>query len=306
MSADRSWLSSLLSTPRSYAYHVKLVFDRRLGDYGLQDSQLNGRRHTDLVDHKMGLDDAFERMYEERHSTSQGNPIRAIWRRLWLIALIVFVLVGAAVAFSYWQTPAYRASIKVLIGHEELSSSGAAPNLQSEVMGLENITKTMAQAINSQPVAQEVKDRLSLPISPGALREDLKAKQIADTQFIEVSYEDPSPENAQLVANTVGEAFSDQVTDIRPAANSIITATVWEQATRPGKPVSPDMTRNVLLALALGLMLGVALALLLDYLKQDDRSGLRRLEGQGPANPEREENPQSERTAGGAHSSGSP
>ena len=44
-----------------------------------------------------------------------------------------------------------------------------------------------------------------------------------------------------------------------------ITATVWEPATLPGTPISPDPIRNSIIALVLGSILGVVLAFLLEY-----------------------------------------
>jgi capsular polysaccharide biosynthesis protein len=47
---------------------------------------------------------------------------------------------------------------------------------------------------------------------------------------------------------------------------------VWEYATVPGAPESPDPLRNGLVALALGLLLGMGLAFLLEYLDDSWRS----------------------------------
>jgi len=58
---------------------------------------------------------------------------------------------------------------------------------------------------------------------------------------------------------------------VSPSANSI-TATVWEQAAMPDSPVSPDPVRDGMLALALGLLLGVGLAFLLEHLDDQWRS----------------------------------
>jgi capsular polysaccharide biosynthesis protein len=93
----------------------------------------------------------------------------------------------------------------------------------------------------------------------------MNVEQIPNTQFIRVSYTDTDPERARRVANAVGEVFSQRISEVSPSANSI-TATVWEQAATPAEPVSPNPVRNGLLALALGLMLGVGLAFLLEYL----------------------------------------
>lgn len=172
--------------------------------------------------------------------------------------------------FSDLQTPTYQASSRILIGQDEEATY--TPNLQTEVMGLQLLTKTMAQAIASRNIAEDVVERLDLSIAPGALRGNLEAKQVADTQFVDIKYTDSDRERARLVADTVGDVFSEQVSGVNPSSNYTITATVWERApVNPGQ-VSPQPMRNILLALALGLVVGVGLALLLDYLKDGWRS----------------------------------
>jgi capsular polysaccharide biosynthesis protein len=139
-------------------------------------------------------------------------------------------------------------------------------------MGLQLLTKTMAQAVASRNVAQDVVERLDLSMAPGALRGNLEAKQVADTQFLDIKYKDSDPERARLIADTVADVFSEQISGVNPSSNYTISATVWERASEnPGK-VSPQPMRNILLALALGLMVGVGLALLLDHLKDGWRS----------------------------------
>ncbi len=59
--------------------------------------------------------------------------------------------------------------------------------------------------------------------------------------------------------------FSEQVSDLSPNVGGV-TATVWEQATLPQSPVSPNPARNGVVALALGILLGAGLALLLELL----------------------------------------
>jgi capsular polysaccharide biosynthesis protein len=73
------------------------------------------------------------------------------------------------------------------------------------------------------------------------------------------------------VANTTGEVFSEQVSEVSPGANAI-TATVWERAVIPEEPVSPNPLRDGLLALMLGLMIGTGIAFLLEYLDDSWRS----------------------------------
>lgn len=222
------------------------------------------------------LTDARERpvrgpqAHPEENALSPKNLLGVLWRRMWVVVLVAVALAGSAVGFSLLQTPMYEASVKILIGQKNTDQTYS--NLGSDVTGLQALTATMATAVPTRPVAQDVIERLNLPDEYyGEFFENLSVQQIPETQFIELRYRDPDPERAQLVANTIGEVFSERVSKVSPSANSI-TATVWEEAVLPEVPVSPDPLRNGLVALVLGLLLGVGFALLLEYLDDTWRS----------------------------------
>jgi capsular polysaccharide biosynthesis protein len=207
--------------------------------------------------------------YEGGHILSLGDFLQTIRRRFWVIVLVVAALAGAGLGFSFLQTPTYEASVKMLIGQER--GSYQTYNLHNEVVGIQQITKTVVEAIKTRPVAQEVSQRLGSSASITTFLENLEVKQIGDTEFVQVSYRDPDPERAELVANTVGDVFSEQLSETNLSANAV-TATVWEPAVAPASPVSPTPVRNVLMGLALGLMLGVGLAFLLEHTDDKSRS----------------------------------
>jgi len=203
----------------------------------------------------------------DEYVLSVGDLLGVLWRRLWVIVLAALLLAGAVAVFDLLRTPTYEATIKVLVGQKQ---DGDLPtsNLGSDVMGLQQLTRTMAEAVATRPVAEAVIEERNLRISSEDFLENLSVQQVAETQFIEVSYEDESPREAQRTANAVGEVFSERVSEVSPSANAI-TATVWEGAALPDSPASPNLLRDGLLALILGGVLGVALAFLLEQL--DDR-----------------------------------
>ena len=197
---------------------------------------------------------------------SLKDALQVVRRRIWVIALTVIVFLVAALGLSLLQTPRYEASIMVLVGQDE--EAAGTPNLGGDVQGLQQFTQTLTEAVQSRPVAEAVIQDLNLEVTPETFLENrLTAQQISETQFIEVSYVDSSPERAQRVANSVGAVFSSQVSEVGPDASGI-TATVWEAAGVPENPVSPDPVRYALLALVLGGVLGLGLAFLLEYLNE--------------------------------------
>jgi capsular polysaccharide biosynthesis protein len=211
----------------------------------------------------------FSGFPESEYVPPLGDLLRVLWKRLWVILLVATMLTGLAAGYSFLQTPIYEASITILVGQEQGSTS---EGLGGEVQGLQQLTQTMAEGVNSRPVAEAVVEQYDLGMTPEDFLNDyLSVEQIAATQFIQIEYRDPSPERAVLVANAVGEVFSEQVSEVSPSANDV-TATVWERAYVPDEPVSPNLVLNIGLALGIGLMLGVGLAFLLEHLDHSWRS----------------------------------
>jgi capsular polysaccharide biosynthesis protein len=245
------------------------IFERK-GVSRLRNSQLNGSGHPAAVRSGVTEDNVLSVIGDDPQVSYQVNPIQVLRRRLWVIVLVTCAVVGLASGFTFAQTPTYEASITVLVGQD--LASGAQDNLWNEAQGIQSITTTVAEAIDSRPVADGVIQELDLPISSSTLLDRLEVRQVEETsQFLVVSYQDPDPERAQLVANTVGGVLSEQIDGVSSSANAL-TAKVWEDAVVPRSPVSPAPLRNVLLALVLGAMLGVGTAYLLDFLDNDWKS----------------------------------
>ncbi len=203
-------------------------------------------------------------------SFSIKDVFRIVWKRLWIVALVTLVCVGTATGLSLTQTPVYEASAKLLVGQEP-GKDQLQGTLVGSVEGLQQLTMTMTEAIESRPVAEEVIRELNLQTTPSSFLDNLTVEQVNGTQFIQLSYSATDPETAREVVNTVSDVSSKRISEAS-ASSAAIKATVWEYAVTPGVPVSPNPTRYALLALATGLLLGVGLCFLLEHLDDSWRS----------------------------------
>jgi capsular polysaccharide biosynthesis protein len=207
-------------------------------------------------------------MLTEKTTPGRGNMyspqriLQTLRRRMWTIVVVAAVTVGSALGFSLLQTPTYEASVMILVGQETTGDTnlGAA-----DVTELQELALTVAKAVPTTPVAETVVERLGLQEeSATGMLNRISAEADPGTMFVNVSYRDSDPERAQLIANTIGKVLSEKISEVSVGANAI-TATVWEPATLPETPVSPDPIRNGIIALVLGSLLGIVLAFLLDY-----------------------------------------
>ena len=197
-------------------------------------------------------------------------------------ALVAVVLVAVTVAAaSLVKTPQYEASSTLLVGQER--------SLEEEAVGVRvqeshQMAATLAAATQSRPIAEETIERLGLPIRPDVFLERLEAESIENTQFVKLSYTDADPRRARVVTNTVGDVLSEQVSQVGWDDNRV-TASLWERAPVPKKPVSPNPLRDGLLALVSGLLICVGLAFALPRVAASGmgRVALRSLGALGPA-----------------------
>jgi capsular polysaccharide biosynthesis protein len=193
---------------------------------------------------------------------SPQRILQALRRRMWTIVLVAAVTAVSALGISLMQTPTYEASVMILVGQKTTSDTNFNT---ADVSDLQELALTVAQAVPTTPVAETVVERLnSQEVSATGVLNNISAEPDPGTMFVNVSYKDTDPERAQRIANTIGKVLSDKISEVSVGANAI-TATVWEPATLPETPISPDPIRNVLIALVVGSVLGVILAFLLEY-----------------------------------------
>jgi capsular polysaccharide biosynthesis protein len=100
-------------------------------------------------------------------------------------------------------------------------------------------------------------------MEPAELLENLTVEVIAGIQFVQLSYRDTNPLRAQMISNAVAKVASEEVR--QEAFVYGLRIHVWERASAPTDPVSPNPVRSGLLALVLGLAAGIGLALLMEW-----------------------------------------
>lgn len=195
-----------------------------------------------------------------------GDYLRILRQRWMLITAVVLVALGAATALTLTSTPQYQSTARMFISTPESNSSDA---YQGGLFTQQRVT-SYASLITGEEMARRVLDELGEPgAGARALSEQISATVEPETVVLAVSATDPSPERAQQVAQTTAEVFTEYIAELetppgRTAAP--VKASITDPATFSASPVSPQPVRNIGLALVLGLLLGVGLAVLRDVL----------------------------------------
>ena len=152
-----------------------------------------------------------------------------------------------------------------------------------------------------ETLAQRTIDKLDLDMSAEALQEKVKASATPDTVLIDVSVLDPSPVQARDIANALSDEFVVMVRELETPADGArpdARVVVEQHASIPDHPVIPKTTRNLAIGLALGVLLGIGLAVLRDRFDNTvkDRETLEEITGVGlvaniPLDKERRKEP---------------
>jgi capsular polysaccharide biosynthesis protein len=202
---------------------------------------------------------------EDGAFVSIADTARSARRRLWIVILLPILTVGTAVGVSLVQTPVYEASAKVVVSPRE--GANQQDNLSNTISGLQALAIEMEAAGLNRSMVEDIVDAQGEPsaVSEADINDNLTIAQLEDTRFLTLTYKDTDPAQAQEVVNNAAEIFAKKAPEASGVA-AYAAVKVSAYAGVPPAPEDPDLLRNGLGALVIGLMLGVGLAFLLEYI----------------------------------------
>ena len=193
---------------------------------------------------------------------SLQDLFKTLKKRMLLIILltILAVTVSGLVSFLF-LTPIYQSSTQILVNQEKADVT--AFNSQDIQTNLQLIN-TYNVIIKSPAILSKVIEQLDLETSPTDLNSQITVNNEQDSQVVNISVQDPNPNVAVDIANTTASVFQSEIIKLMKVDNvSVLTPAIL--AENPS-PVKPNPILNMAIAAVIGLMLGVGIAFLLEYL----------------------------------------
>ncbi|WP_342528152.1 Wzz/FepE/Etk N-terminal domain-containing protein [Chryseomicrobium sp. FSL W7-1435] len=185
-------------------------------------------------------------------------------KRIWMIlSLMILGIATAAIISYFFMTPVYQAEAQILVNKNE--SSMEVPQYTSQDI------QTNLQLINTYNVIMKtpailsiVIERLDLDTTPAALSNAITVNSAQDSQVINLVVQDTEHFRAVDIANTTAQVFQEEIVDLMNVNNVNILSPA-EHNEDPA-PIKPNPELNMAIAAVVGLMLGVGIAFLLEYL----------------------------------------
>jgi len=182
-------------------------------------------------------------------------------RILLIISVTLIAMIVSGVVSYFVLTPEYKSSTQILVNQAKEDQTIYNYN---EVQTNVQLINTYSVIIKSAGILNNVKKELGLDISVSELNNKISVESTQNSQIMTVSVIDPDPVVALEIANKTAEVFEKEVKDLMQVDNVNILPLADDQENQ--SPVSPNPPLNMAIAAVIGLILGIGLAFLLDYL----------------------------------------
>lgn len=188
--------------------------------------------------------------------------LRMVKKRLVLIFTILFLsMTIAGVVSYYYLTPIFKASTQILINQKEFdqnqfSSQDIEMNLQ--------LINTYNVIIKSPVILSKVIDNLNLTTTTELLHKQISVDSEQNSQVVKVSVEDPDLQKAIDIANMTVKVFQEEINILMNVDNVNILSLA--EITKDTKPTKPNLILNIGVAAIIGLIIGIGITFLMEYL----------------------------------------
>ncbi|MCP1154203.1 Wzz/FepE/Etk N-terminal domain-containing protein [Peribacillus frigoritolerans] len=186
------------------------------------------------------------------------KTLKKRWKLIMLLTLIAALISGS---ISYFLlTPVYQSSTQILVNQKQSENQLDSTQIRSNI----DMINTYSVIIKSPAILEKVIDELELDQSVDQLSQKITINSQENSQVFSLTIQDSNPAKAVEIVNTVSSIFQKEIKDIMKVDNVSILAKaeIKENPT----PVKPNPLLNIAIAVVVGLMAGIGLAFLLEYL----------------------------------------
>jgi len=188
---------------------------------------------------------------------------RIVTKRIKLILWLVVVIAIITAIFSYWfMKPVYQSSTSLIVNNSQDMSR--AIDLNSVNLDI-RLVDTYKQIIKTAAITDKVAERnTELGLTGDQISSIISVSSVSNTQVLNISARYSDYPTTVTVVNEVAKVFVEEIPSIM-TVNNVSILNEAKLVDNPS-PVAPNPILNIALSIIVALMLGIGLALLLEYL----------------------------------------
>jgi capsular exopolysaccharide synthesis family protein len=202
-------------------------------------------------------------------SVELRDYVRIIRKQWLLISLVVGLALAGGAAVTLAATPQYAAHVTFFVTTSGTGGTGGVADAYQGSLFSQQRVKSYVDLLSSERLAKDIVAASGLELSPAEVASKISATAVPDTVLLDATVTDSSPEQARRVASAMSTEFIDLVRTLETPPGRDTAAVKVEVIEGPSvgsSPVSPAPVKNIVMALLLGVVLGVGAAVLREAL----------------------------------------
>lgn len=186
-------------------------------------------------------------------------------KRLSMIVSLGLIGLIVAAGFTFFiATPQYNAITQILVNRTTESAEGMQlTDINTNVQ----MINTYKDIIKGPVILNEVQENLGTSLTTTELSEKIEITTQENSQVFSLTVTDESPYEAAEIANAVANIFQSEIGNIMNVEN----VTIISEAVPSTTQISPNNVLNLIIGLLFGLILGVGIAFLLEFMDKTVR-----------------------------------
>jgi len=204
-------------------------------------------------------------MRDKKNMEDISNILKKRWKLIFIFILVALLI--SSIGTFFLIKPQYEASTKLFIGKDETTSKVKSYD-NNDVMMYQKLLKTYSEMLITKDLAKAAIKNSSIDIKPDTLLRNLTIVPLADTQILQIKLKSESPNDANKLVVSITEEFIDLSKELVPNGN----IQVLEDVQASKNPISPNKKINIGIAVLIGLMSGIGIVVLLEFIDDTFKS----------------------------------
>lgn len=200
--------------------------------------------------------------------------LRQLFKLLWdkkvtILIIVLIAVIAGWVYTSFMVKPVYTSSIRLILAQKNTTDASTGVITQTDVTLNDKLIDTYKEIAVSNSVIRTVINNLDLKnVDEDVLKKEINVTAVTGTQILKISVTDKDADRATKIANEMGKVFSERIKDIYKIEN----VSVLDEAETPEEPSNVNHKRDMLIFLAVGIVLAIAIVLLANMLDNSIKS----------------------------------
>ena len=199
------------------------------------------------------------KVVEEFSSEVNFSEIIFALKKRWKIIFattVSFTIIVTLITF-FFIDPVYEVHTKVFIGKD------AEANYDSnDVQMYQKLILTYAQILKTEDLIEDALDNVDSTMTADEVMKSITVEPITDTQILQIKLKGKDKKDLAVVLDSVTEEFIKKSREIVPNGN----VKIIRHVKKAENPISPNKKMNITLGVLIGLITGMAIVFLLEYM----------------------------------------